>query len=809
MLKWIKRAIANNVKEPAPPEAKTAPPQPTTQPLKKQGDELVRAGRYADAEQCYRQVKDSDPQYRGAVVMLGFVLRAQGRLNEARAALERAVFVAPEDPDGHYLLACVLETTGPLDLEISHLRKAVQLRPGFELACKQLIVALMKSGGPVEEATKVCEDGLASTPDSAELHFFRSNLYRLNNDKAAAISSCRRALALNSRLMAAQASLSQLLLDTQQLEQAEISCRREIELNPQSSDAWHRLGAVLHLRTKYSAAIESFERAIALNPGSAVSYASLANAYLGLDDTSEAHLELASANLQKAVALEPANSQLHCGLGSLFWRKAQYDRSLASFDRAIEADPGSAKARWARIMLWAPPFPSLSPDGSPARSRLGAEFAGFEQWWSESDTDGAAFVGELQLFFLSYQEENNRALLEQHGRLCAKVMERWLSRQPVTATRRPPATRIRLGIVSADIRQHSNWVALLEGWFRSFDRERFELVVFSLSEQSDVQTASARDRADVFFAGPKSLPQWVDAIREQNCEILLYSGVGMSPMTLQLASLRLAPVQVNSWGHPDTSGLPTMDYYVSAACLEPSDAQEFYSERLIQLPHLGSRLRPLNQSGGDLDFAALNISLDRPILICPGTPFKYQPEHDHVFAEIVQRVPDAQLVFFLRPGEALSNIVRARIAGAFAAAGLDVTASVRFIRWLSFGEFHHLLRRADVMLDTIGFSGYNTAAQAIECGLPLVTREGRFLRGRLGSGVLRRIDLPELIVPTKEAYVDLAVRLVTDRPYQAHIRGEIERRRSVLFNDQSAMQALQDFLESVARPTGQSAPPSF
>ena len=91
----------------------------------------------------------------------------------------------------------------------------------------------------------------------------------------------------------------------------------------------------------------------------------------------------------------------------------------------------------------------------------------------------------------------------------------------------------------------------------------------------------------------------------------------------------------------------------------------------------------------------------------------------------------------------------------------------------------------------------------MECGLPLVTREGRFLRGRLASGVLRRMGLTELIAPTKHEYVNLAVRLVTDRRYNMQIRLEIEQRRSVLFDDTSAMGSFQDFLESVARPRGQ------
>src|SRR6202044_3807847 len=162
----------------------------------------------------------------------------------------------------------------------------------------------------------------------------------------------------------------------------------------------------------------------------------------------------------------------------------------------------------------------------------------------------------------------------------------------------------------------------------------FELVVFSLGDRDDPETAWARSKSDVFVDGPRTLSQWVAAMREQNCEILLYPAVGLHPMALKLASLRLAPVQINTWGHPDTSGLPTLDYYVSTDCFEPANAQNHYSEKLVLLRHFGNSIQPMKVPSGVPGFAALNIDPKRPILVCPGTPFKYQPADDHVFAEI-------------------------------------------------------------------------------------------------------------------------------------------------------------------------------
>ena len=475
---------------------------------------------------------------------------------------------------------------------------------------------------------------MAISPDLAELHFWRSNLYLRSDQKALAIASCKQALALNPALLAAQQSLSRLLLDTEQFEQAEASYRREIELTPQHFGPYHQLGVVLNRVKRHAEAIEQFKLAISLNPRSSASDFSRGGSYTESDSESAESLALAQANYEKAVEAEPGASIFHRSLGFNYWRGAQFDGALKSLDKAIELDPDDAKARWARVMLWAPPFSVNSSGVSRDRSGFGAELAKFEDWWVKSKTDGAQFVGDLQPFFLTYQEESNLTLLKQYGKLCAKAMQRWVDRQKYPAFKRPMGKRIRLGIVSGDIRLHSVWMALIKGWFQSLDLERFELVVFSLSEQIDPETSWARSKSDVFVNGPKTVLQWAAAMREQNCEILLYPAVGLQPMALKLASLRLAPVQINSWGHPDTSGLPTLDYYLSADCFEPTDAQDHYSEQLVLLPHLGNRIQPLTLTSKDPGFAALNIDLARPIMVCPGTPFKCQPEHDHIFADI-------------------------------------------------------------------------------------------------------------------------------------------------------------------------------
>jgi predicted O-linked N-acetylglucosamine transferase (SPINDLY family) len=334
----------------------------------------------------------------------------------------------------------------------------------------------------------------------------------------------------------------------------------------------------------------------------------------------------------------------------------------------------------------------------------------------------------------------------------------------------------------------------VKGWFQQLDRARFELQGFCLGAESDAETQLARSRATRFVQGPMPLRAWVEAILEAQPDVLIYPEVGMDPTTVKLASLRLAPLQAATWGHPETTGLPTLDCYFSAAGLEPVAAQDHYVERLVALPNLGCYLEPSAIPATEADLGRWGLSGGQPLLLCPGTPFKYAPEHDRLYVDIAHRLGPCQLCFFVCGNAALSEKLRQRLAQAFAQAGLAFDRHVRFLPWLAPAEFYALMRRADAMLDTLGFSGFNTALQALECGLPVVGYEGRFLRGRLASGMLRHLGLDDLVATDEREYVELAISLATDRERGARLRQRIEAARPRLYRDTAPIRALEDFL---------------
>jgi predicted O-linked N-acetylglucosamine transferase (SPINDLY family) len=138
--------------------------------------------------------------------------------------------------------------------------------------------------------------------------------------------------------------------------------------------------------------------------------------------------------------------------------------------------------------------------------------------------------------------------------------------------------------------------------------------------------------------------------------------------------------------------------------------------------------------------------------------------------------------------------LRNRLESAFAARGMLFSDHCIVIPWLDKPMYYGLMRCSDVMLDTIGCSGFNTAMQAMECALPIVTREGEFMRGRFASGILRTLGLPDLGASDEQEYIKLAVSIAGSVERRRDIRSLIESRRGLLFGDIGTVSAFEEWL---------------
>jgi predicted O-linked N-acetylglucosamine transferase (SPINDLY family) len=678
-----------------------------------------------------------------------------GRLQDARILLGQLCTQYKSDAEAWHLLATVCGMLGLFDESERCSRQVLELNPDTQAAYNNLGMALLQQGKythaqeALEKAVRLNESDPQARARLGIVHFHIGN-YKM------ALGCFRKALRKYPESSELQCYMGMALRNTGHLDEAAEAIRLAIDLQPDSVEAHNVLGAVYFDQGGYDQAINCY---------------------------------------QKAVSLKPEYTEAINNLGMAYQAQGKHENAIACFQQVTSINPGNAAARWACAIAQIPLFYWPEMDPAVYRDRFSLELAKLDSWFDDSKTkQGYQVVGSFQPFYLSYQEENNRDLLSRYGVLCARLMKSWLDSQGFSTGKSVTRKPARIGIVSGQIRNHSVWNSFVKGWFRHLDRKRFEILVFHLDPSQDDETAWARAHSAIFFQGGKTLHEWVNVILESQAEVLIYPEIGIDPMTVKLASLRLAPTQVAAWGHPETTGLPTMDYYLSAEDFEPQDAQGNYVEQLVALPHLGCCYQSLPVTPVDFDFTGNGIHPEIPVLLCPGSPFKYLPRHDRIFTEIAAKLGQCQFVFFITHFSALTVNLQQRLETAFSNANMKLSDYVTFIPWQERAAFYSLMKHARIFLDTIGFSGFNTAIQAMECGLPLVTMDGRFMRGRLASGILRRLGLPELITDCEEDYVALAVKLVQDSDYYRQIQQRIKADRHLLIDDITPVRALEDFL---------------
>ena len=761
------------------------------------------AGRFSEAEAIYGQVLAVDANNFDALHLLGALMNQMGQGARAVELISLAIAVDPSDPTAHFNLGIVYSAANRIEEAISHYQKALAIQPDY-LDARFNLGNAFQGLGRLDEALACYKMVMSLNPAFADAHNSAGIVHGSRGQWNEAILSFQRALSIKPDFAAAYGNLGKALIGQGRLDEALDCCRKALSLNPNLIDAHFNLGNALKEQGKLDEALASYQSALSLNPDFADAHNNAGVVY-----SEKGRLEEAVLSFQRALSNKSDSATTHYNLGHALSMQGNLAEALLCYRKALSLMPEYAEARWAHTMAQIPLVYEADADAQHSRSEFSRELAELTSWFAADSNrmaNGFKAVGTHQPFYLAYQEENNRDLLARYGDLCTRILRAWQEGPRLAAPvvlDRPKKT---LGIVSANFCTHSVWNAIIKGLLLQLDRTRFELHLFSVGGVQDQETDFAKSQATHFEQGGKDLREWVQVIRGSQLDVLIYPEIGMDAMTTKLASLRLAPVQVMTWGHPQTSGLPTIDYFLSAEDFEPANAQgqqsaqEHYTEQLVALPHLGCCYPPLPVIAAKPNFAGVDIQLDSPLLLCPGAPFKYLPQHDWMLVEIARRLEQCQIIFVVGTRlEHLSAKLRERLDLVFTRAGLDFSKYVVFIPWQQRPEFYGLMKQADVFLDTIGFSGFNTAMQAIECGLPIVTLDGRFMRGRLGSGILKRMGLAELVAQSEPDYINLAVKLARDADYRRHIRGRIDANRHVLFNDAAPIRGLEDFLVNVTR----------
>lgn len=610
-------------------------------------------------------------------------------------------------------------------------------------------IAQLLASGHVDAAEQQLRLLLRKTPQHADAQCMLGDvLYNRGNFPAAA-DAYQRSLSL--RVSAASLrGLGAVAEATRQYDAAESCYRHWGRLDPASGEASYRLAAVLnrspgkaeeviqqltaaiakgwrvqesylliaHLARQalknYDMAYNACRQVLALNPGNIDAMLLLADLYIANN-----YIQEARDLLQQAIQLNPQRGDIYQVLSNALLKVGRHDECLQLLRQAIELAPGNLA------------------------------------------------VYSNYLFASNYTETTS----QEQTRAVQMHYEQLVNTQagPLESHKNSPdpARKLRLGIVSADLREHS--VAyFVEPLLRHLDRSNFDVYCYYSKLKRDTVTDQLQQLADYW----RDVAQLNDVelaqqIRVDGIDLLFDLSNHSADNRLSMFARRPAPVQLSWLGYASSTGLSRIDYIISDPYYTP-DASDtpFCSEQPLLLqtyraftPSAALQLpvTPLPaEKNGYLTFGSFNsfVKISGDVL--------------QLWAELLLRLPDAKLILIVQGHESIDYVKEF-----FSARGVDSSRLQLFTK-LPLAEFLALHHQVDIALDTFPFAGMTTSMHGLWMGVPMLTLAGERMLSRSGLSLLAPLGLAETFVAgTRAEYIDKALYWAQHIPQLAALRQQL------------------------------------
>jgi predicted O-linked N-acetylglucosamine transferase (SPINDLY family) len=793
-------------------------------------------GELQQAEQKYRQILQMDPHHVHALHFLGVLALQVGSYDLAVGHFGEALRLKPDYAEAHNNLGIALAAQRKFDEAVASYQQALRVRPNFAEAHNSLGVALAAQK-KFAEAVESYQQALQFKPDYAEAHCNMGSALGKQGKLDEAVVSCRHALRLKPNYPDAHNTLGNVLAAQGKLDEAVASFQQAVRLMPAFAEAGNNLGVALAAQDKLDEAVASFQQALHFQPNHVE-----ARNNLGAALREQGKLHEASAHCLQALRLRPDYAEAHFNLGVILQGQGKPDDAAASFQQALRVMPDYAEALYSlgealreqgKLEEAAANFKqalSLKPDCARAQQSLRIAFVNLRRpddgrqapSWKPSDrlrissgtllppiynsmedlhdwrkrltenirqlredriTQDLTCEPAMPLFFLAYQGLNDRDI--QREMACIYSAPR--NTAPAPGGGQP---KIQVGFLSCHLKQHTIG-HLMRGLIANLSRKDFSVTVLSAGRNHDGTVQFIRQHADRYVELPQDLEAARRVIAQQGLDVLFYTDIGMDPTAYSLAFSRLAPVQCVTWGHPSTTGINTIDYFLSSELLESDQAEQHYTETLVRLKSLPIYYyRPALPSPVK-DRAYFGLDTAAHVYACPQSLFKFHPDFDEILGSVLRADPLATIVLIHGRSRHWDELLVKRFSRTIP----DVLERIRFLPPQPRDDFLSLNAVADVLLDPVHFGGGNTTYEGLALGIPIVTLPSPLLRGRITLALYKQMGMLDCVVTNAAEYIKLAVKLGTDPDYRAMIRSKILAANEVLYENPKGVRELEQFFQ--------------
>lgn len=681
---------------------------------------------------------------------LGGLFQKRGNASLALACYREAARVNPADALSPFLLGRLLLLQGDVKAATESFREALRARPDYAEAQNNLGVALYEQG-QLTEAADCYRKALRLQPGYAAAYNNLGNVELSRGQAAEAEASFRQALRRDTGYAEAHNNLGTALKEQGRYQEAEQSLREALRLKPGFAGAMSNLGGALLSQGKPEEAVTAYQEALRLQPDLGEAHANLA---MVLGDTGQ--LAQAAAYYEKQLRRNPHSPQAHNRLGAALQAQGIWDEANRHFKAALEARPNYAEA-YANLGT---SFVFLG--------NLEKALESYRQALSLGPNSGAH---SSYAFYLSYSPDHGPAEV-------AAEYRQWASQYASPPAKAMPpfgnsldsARKLKLGYVSPDFKRHS--VAyFIEPVIRNHDRSQVEVYCYSNVVTPDDYTERLKGIADHWRdIRLKSDDQVCEMIRSDGIDILVDLAGHTSGNRLPVFARKPAPVQITYLGHPNTSGLETIDYRLTDALADPPGLTErYHTEQLIRLPRCFLAYAPPADAPevapapflkkGHVTFGSFNNAA------------KINHRVIALWSKILQFVPESRLL--LKSFAFSSATAKSGFRDMFAQHGIE-PERIELLDFVPAVSSHlELYREIDIALDTFPYNGTTTTCEALWMGVPVVALAGAAHAARVGVSLLTNIGHPELIANDADGYLKLAVELANDPARLRQLRSSL------------------------------------
>ncbi|MFT3817918.1 MAG: tetratricopeptide repeat protein [Rubrivivax sp.] len=577
----------------------------------------------------------------------------------------------------------------------------------------------------------------------------------------------------------AHLSLGRVLALQGRLPEAAASFRQAAALRPDHAEAHAHLSTVLIEQGELAAAEAPCRRALALRPGHGPWQGNLALVLLGLGRAIEAE-----AAARRAVALAPAYAPAHNTLGIALLEQGRLAEAEACYRQAAALSPGYAEAhnnvgvvlieqgRFAEAEACCRRALALQPGYHEAHSNL--------------------------IFALNYVEAASPEALRDEARRYGQAVSQAAGApcEPWRCEVAVPPTRLRVGFVSGDLREHPVG-HFLQGVLARIDRGRFELIAYPSSDRHDAMTA----RLQPLFECWRPLVGLDDGaaaacIHDDGVQVLIDLAGHTAHNRLPVFARRPAPLQLAWLGYCGTTGLAQIDAVLGDPQVTPAAEEAHFVERIVRLPETYFCFTPPDEP---IEVGELPALASGALTFgCFNNAAKLGDGVIALWSRLLQALPDARLL--LKNKQLADPAFAKALAQRFQARGV-APARLLLEGPSNRADYLRAYRRVDIALDPFPFPGATTSLEGLWMGVPFITRRGSRFVGHNGETIACNAGLADWIADDDEAYLALARRWAADLPGLARLRAGLRDRvlASPLFDAarfarhfEAALQALWD-----------------